>query len=320
VRILFCGTPDFASTILEALLASRHEVVGALSQPSRPQGRGLAPQDPPVAMLCREAGLPVFQTRRLHAPETLERLRALKPDLILTAAFGRILKPALLSLPPLGCWNVHASLLPRHRGASPVTASLLAGDLWTGVTIFRMDEGVDTGPVLLQEMTPTGPEETAGELTDRLARLGGRLAVEACNLRERGELPERPQPPWGATYAPMLSKEDGRIPWGRPADQIERLVRAVTPWPGAYTFLEGKRLRIHRAQPLHLLEVQDPSRSDAAAAPGTIVSAGGGIGVACRPGLLMLREVQSEGRKRQEAGEWLRGSPVAIGARLEPQA
>jgi methionyl-tRNA formyltransferase len=318
VRILFCGTPDFAALALEALLASLHQVVGVVSQPSRPQGRGLRPEDPPAVVRAREAGVPVFQTQRLHAPSTLEELKALTPELIVTAAFGRILKAPLLNLPPRGCWNVHASLLPRHRGASPVTAALLAGDAWTGVTVFKLDEGVDTGPVLLQEMTPIGPEETAGELTDRLARLGGRLLVEALDLEEQGRLIPRAQPPWGATVSPILTKEDGRIPWDRPADQIHRLVRAVSPWPGAYTFLGGKRLRIHRLRPLHLLEVPDPADPARPAPPGTIVPAAGGIGVACRPGLALLCEVQSEGKRRQEVKEWLRGNRADIGQRLDP--
>jgi methionyl-tRNA formyltransferase len=318
VRILFCGTPDFAALVLEALLSGLHQVVGVVSQPSRPQGRGLHLEDPPAVLRAREAGVPVIQTKRLHAPETLDGIRSLAPELIVTAAFGRILKEPLLALPARGCWNVHASLLPRHRGASPVTAALLAGDAWTGVTIFRLDQGVDTGPVLLQEMTPIGPDETAGELTDRLARLGGRLVSAALDLEEQGRLRAQPQPEWGASYAPILSKEDGRIAWNRPADQIHRLVRAVSPWPGAYTFLGGKRLRVHRLRPLHLCRVPDPLDPEKPAAPGTIVPAAGGIGIACAPGLALLCEVQSEGKKRQEALEWLRGNRAEPGARLDP--
>ena len=233
--------------------------------------------------------------------------------MLVTAAFGRILRPALLQLPPRGCWNVHASLLPRHRGAAPVSATLFAGDRWTGITLFRMDEGLDTGPILLQEMTPIEPAETAGELTDRLARMGGRLALAALDLEERGALPARPQPVWGASYAPMLEKEDGRIRWNRPAEQVERAVRAVTPWPGAFTFVQGKRLRVFRARVVDQLDRPG-------AAPGTMVPAADGIGVTCLPGLVILREVQSEGKKRQEASEWLRGNRLPDGARLDPPA
>ncbi len=325
MRVLFCGTPDFAARVLEALLAGPHPVVGVVSQPSRPQGRGLRTEDPSAVRLAREQGIPVFQTKKLHAPETLEAFRALQPELIVTAAFGRILRPALLELPPRGCWNVHASLLPRHRGASPVTAAILAGDCWSGITLFRMDEGLDTGPILEQEMTPIGAEETAGELADRLAELGGRMLLRALDAEERGELFPRPQPPVGASYAPILSKDDGWIRWDRPADQVERFVRAVTPWPGATAMLEGKRLRIHRLRPIHRASVPDPSDPSREAVPGTLVTAvsagsGAGIGVACLPGLVLLEEVQAEGRKRQDAAEWHRGSRVAPGARFESRA
>jgi methionyl-tRNA formyltransferase len=319
VRVLFCGTPDFAAAVLGALLESAHPVVGVVSQPGRPQGRGLQMEDPPAARLARAAGLPLFQPERLHSSETLGAFRGLEPDVLVTAAFGRILRPALLDLPPRGCWNVHASLLPRHRGASPVTAALLAGDAWTGVTLFRMDPGLDTGPMLLQEMTPIGPAEDSGELTDRLARVGGRLVVEALDREERGLLPAQPQPAWGSSYAPILRKEDGRIIWDRPVEQVDRLVRAVTPWPGAFTFLDNRRLRVHRVTPVHRLELRDGEGR--AVTPGTIVplpSGWTGIGVACRPGLIALREVQSEGRKRQEAREWMRGNQAPPGLRLDP--
>ncbi len=336
MRILFCGTPDFAAVVLDALLEGPHLVVGVVSQPSRPQGRGLKTEDPPAVERARAAGIPVFQTQRLHAAETLDAFRALEPELIVTAAFGRILRPSLLELAAHGSWNVHASLLPRHRGASPITAALLAGDAWTGVTLFRMDEGLDTGPILAQEMTPIGPEETAGDLTARLARLGGTLLRAALDREQEGSLRPVPQPEWGATYAPVLSKEDGRIRWNRPADQIERLVRAVTPWPGAWTLLEGKRLRIHRLRAVHRMaapveaRTSLPADSDRspreaapapeAARPGTLVQVGEGIGVTCLPGLVLLEEVQVEGRKRQEAAEWLRGSRTAPGTRLDPPA
>ncbi len=316
MRILFFGTPDFAARVLEALLSppagaarARHEVVGVVSQPSRPGGRGLRVEDPAAARVAHAAGIPVFQPERLHAAETVASLRALTPDLCLTAAFGRLLRPPLLELAPRGCWNVHASLLPRHRGASPVCAAILAGDAWTGVTIFQLDTGLDTGPVLRQEMITIGPEETAGELTDRLARIGGRLAVEACDCAQRGELVGRPQAAWGATYASQVGKEDGRLEWNRPVEQVERAVRAYAPWPGAFTVAGGRRLLVHRARPWHRLAV-------AGADPGSLVRAPAGVGVVCNPGVLLLREVQGEGRKRQEATEWLRGSRLPEGARL----
>jgi methionyl-tRNA formyltransferase len=310
MRVLFLGTPEFAASVLEALLGSRHRVVGVVTQPPRPRGRGLRVADPPAAALARERGLEVLQPRKLHSSETLEAFARLEPDLIVTAAFGRILRRALLGLPPRGCWNVHASLLPRHRGAAPVTAALLEGDRWTGVTLFQLDEGMDTGPLLLQEMTPVGPEETAGQLTDRLARLGGRLLVEGLDRLEAGGLPAVPQPEWGVTHTRLLEKEDGRIRWNRPADQVDRQIRAVTPWPGAYTFAAGKRLVVHRARPVHLLPAGSP--------PGSVAASREEVRVACLPGALSLGEVQLEGKRRQSAAEWARGFRLGEPARFDP--
>jgi methionyl-tRNA formyltransferase len=312
MRVLFCGTPDFAATILAGIAGGRHPAVGLVSRAAKPQGRGLQVVDPPAVVLARSRGIPVFQTAKLHSEETIERFRALRPDLLVTAAFGRILRPPLLELAPRGAWNVHASLLPRHRGASPVAASILCGDAWTGITIFRLDEGVDTGPMLSQEMTAIGPEETAGELTDRLARLGARMLAEALDREEAGSLPARPQPAWGATYAPLLGKDDGRIDWNRPVEQVERQVRALTPWPGAFTFAAGKRLRVHQARPVHRLDLA------ATGSPaGAIVPFPGAVGVVCNPGLIELLEVQAEGRARQGAADWLRGSRLAADAVLD---
>lgn len=311
MRLLFCGTPDFAAVILGAVAGGPHEVAGLVSRPAQPRGRGLALEDPPAVAVARAAGIPVFQEPKLHAPETLDRLRALGPDLIVTAAFGRILRRSLLDLAPRGAWNVHASLLPRHRGASPVAASILCGDAWTGVTLFRLDEGVDTGPILDQVMVPVGPEETGGTLTECLARLGGELLRQALDREERGELHPRPQPAWGATYAPRLTKEDGRIDWNRPVEQVERVIRALTPWPGAFTFVEGKRLRVHRARPVHRMPA-----TAAEAEAGTLRPHGSGVAVACNPGLLELDEVQLEGRARQEAAAWWRGARLPAGTRV----
>jgi methionyl-tRNA formyltransferase len=320
MRVLFFGTPDFAARVLEAVLPPpggnarvRHEVVALVSQPSRPQGRGLGVEDPAAVQVARAAGIPVLQPAKLHAPETLESFRTLAPDLCVTAAFGRILRPGLLELAPRGCWNVHASLLPRHRGASPVSAAILAGDAWTGITIFRLDAGLDTGPTLLQEMTPIGTSETAGELTGRLAEIGGRALVRTLDLEEHGLLAAEPQPRWGVTYAPLVEKEDGLLDWNRPVEQVERAIRAFSPWPGAFTFAGGRRLRMHRARPWHRLAVPG-------AEPGAMVPAPEGIGVVCNPGVLLVLELQAEGRKRQEATEWLRGSRLPAGARFSASA
>jgi methionyl-tRNA formyltransferase len=331
VRLIFCGTPEFAAIQLRALLAGPHEVAVVISRPPQRKGRGLQEEDPPVVLVAREAGLPVRQPVKLHAPDFLEELRSFGADLLITAAFGRILRPSLLSLPPRGCWNVHASLLPRHRGASPISAAILAGDLWTGVTLFRLDEGLDTGPMLWQEMTPIGPAETTGTLSARLAEMGGGLLRRALDLEARGENTLRPQPPWGATYAPLLAKEDGIVPWNRPVEQVERMIRAVNPWPGAWSMALGKRLRIHRASPLHGLATPtipiapefgtEPRENrlnfaERTEEPGTVVWTPQGVGVTCGPGLLLLHEVQFEGGKRMEATTWFRGSRVPVGTRL----
>ena len=309
MRILFLGTPSFAAVILGHLLASRHEIVGVVTQPPRPRGRGLKLVDPPAAALAREREIPVFQRKALHSTRSLEELGELGAELFVTAAFGRILKPRLLALPSRGCWNVHTSLLPRHRGAAPATSAILAGDLWTGVSVFELDEGMDTGPLLRQRMTPIGATETAGELTDRLAEMGGELLVRTLDEAANGPLPSVPQPTWGASYARLLEKEDGRIAWNRPARLVDRQVRALTPWPGAFTFRNGKRIRVHQLEPVHEIAQS--------AAPGTVLSLEGGVVVATLPGAVRIIEVQQEGKKRQPAPEWCRGARLECGEQFD---
>ncbi|MCA9726413.1 MAG: methionyl-tRNA formyltransferase [Candidatus Eisenbacteria bacterium] len=308
LRVLFLGTPDFAATVLSSLLESKHEVVGVMTQPPRPTGRGLQLSDPPAARLARAHGVPVFQPEKIHRPESLDALRAVDPEIIVTAAFGRILRKSLLQLPPRGCWNVHTSLLPRHRGAAPVPAAILAGDSWTGVTLFELDAGMDTGPLLAQRVTPIGSEETAGALTGRLAQLGGELLVESLTAEERASLPRLPQPEDGATYTRMLAKEDGRVPWNRPAEQVDRWIRAVTPWPGAFSFVLGRRVIVHRAEVLHTMPL--------GIAPGTVVATQAGIDVACLPGAVRLTSVQQEGKRSQPADAWARGARLGPGSVL----
>lgn len=305
MRVLFLGTPEFAATILGRLLESRHEVVGVVTQPPRQAGRGLGTSDPPAARLARERGIPVFQPENLYDAEVLAQLVALAPDLGVTAAFGRILKKSLLELPAKGIWNVHTSLLPRHRGAAPVPAAILAGDRQTGVTLFQLDRGMDTGALLLQSMTAIGPKETAGALTMRLAALGGDLLVEGIDREDREPLLRRPQPVDGVSYAPPLEKEDGRIDWRRPAEQIDRWIRAVMPWPGAFTYFGPARVAILEGEPLHEM----PSE----VAPGTVVAIRNGLEIACLPGVLRLQTVQQEGRKAQPADVWARGARIAVG-------
>ena len=306
MRVLFFGTPDFARIVLSHLLESPHEIVGCVTQPPRPSGRGLTLVDPPAARFAMEHKIPVFQPEKLHSAGSLAAFAELRADLFVSAAFGRLLRPKLLALPARGCWNVHTSLLPRHRGAAPATSALLAGDAWTGVSIFELDEGMDTGPLLLQAMTPIGAGETAGELTTRLAELGGCTLVEAISREESAPLPRRPQPEALASYSRLLTKDDGQILWNRPATQVDRQIRAVTPWPGAFSFLEGRRVRIHRALPLHEIPEQVP--------PGTVVDTARGVDVACGLGAIRLQELQTEGKTRQTAEEWVRGVRLERGA------
>ncbi|MBD3160562.1 MAG: methionyl-tRNA formyltransferase, partial [Candidatus Eisenbacteria bacterium] len=265
MRILFFGTPGFAVPALERLLEGPDTVAGVVSQPDRPSGRGLRTEPTPVARRAREAGVPLLQPEKLRAAGTLEELRALRPDLIVTCAFGRILRPSLLELPVHGCLNIHASLLPRHRGAAPVVRSILDGDLWSGITIFRLDEGMDTGPMLLQRMERILPDDTTGSLTDRLALLGGTAIREACDRIREGSATFVPQEEHGATYAPRLRKEEGELSWSRPADQIERFLRAMDPWPGCRTRHAGRPLRVAAVEPLDRIPLEEP--------PGTILSA-----------------------------------------------
>lgn len=245
-RIVFMGSPDFAVPALEAL-ARRYPVVGVVTQPDRPAGRGGTVRLPAVKRAALRLGLPVIQPEKLRQPEAMEQLRAWSPDVIVVAAFGQILRPAVLDLPPFGCLNVHGSLLPRWRGAAPVQAAILAGDAETGITIMKMDAGVDTGPILSQRALPIAADETGGSLFVKMSALGAELLLETLPRYLSGELVPQPQPEGGATYAPMLKKEDGLLDFNQPAAALERRVRAMNPWPGAYFEWAGGILKVHKA-------------------------------------------------------------------------
>jgi len=306
-RIVFMGTPAFACPILDALLARPDPIVGVVCQPDRPRGRGLGVSAPAVKALAAEHGLPVLQPERVRDAAFLDALRGLAPDLIVVAAYGRILPRAVLDLPPRGCINVHASLLPRHRGAAPVTWTILAGDTTTGVTIMAMNEEMDAGDILLQRETQVRPDDTGGTLLDRLARLGADAIGEAIDGLEAGTLRPIPQPATGVTFAPRIEREHGRIDWSRPAVELERQVRALAPTPSAFTTLGGHLLKVHRAE-------VGPAR---AVDPGRVVTTGpGGIVVATGSGALRLLEVQLEGRRRLSAAEFLAGRGIAPGTCL----
>ena len=245
-RIVFMGSPDFSVPALNAL-AARYPLTGVVTQPDRPSGRGRTLRPPAVKEAALRLGIPVIQPEKLRLPEAMAQLQNWSPDLIVVAAFGQILRPAVLDLPPLGCINVHGSLLPRWRGAAPIQAAILAGDQETGITIMKMDPGVDTGPMLSQRAIPLAPDETAGSLFGKMSALGAELLLETLPRYLGGELAPQPQPEEGVTLAPMLKKEDGRLDFTQSAGALERRVRAMDPWPGAFFDWQGQPLKIHKA-------------------------------------------------------------------------
>ncbi len=305
-RIVFMGTPDFAVPALETL-AQDYQVAGVVTQPDRPAGRGRRLVAPPVKEAAQALAVEVFQPPTLRSPEAVERLVAWRPDLVVVAAFGQILRPEVLAIPPHGCLNVHASLLPRYRGAAPIPAAILAGDERTGVTIMRMDEGLDTGPMLAQADWPIGPEDTTGSLTAALARLGVVLLLEVLPGWLAGAITPRPQDESQATYCRTLRKEDGLLDWAQPAAHLDRQVRACDPWPGAYTAWAGQRLKILRARPL---------TAAAPAEPGRVVDLAPGTGVITGEGVLELLVVQLEGKSAMDVHAFSQGRRDFAGSLL----
>jgi len=307
-RILFFGTPDFAVPALAALVDAGRAPVRVVAQPSRPAGRGNRLQDPPVAAWAREHGLEVMQPERVRDPAFLESAAALSPDLAVVVAFGQIFPRALLDLPRHGCVNLHASLLPRWRGASPIQAAVAAGDTRTGVTTMLMAEGLDSGPILLQEELEIGPDETAGALSRRLAEMGGRLIVETIERLERGGLEPRPQPAAGVTFAPKLARDSGRADWRLAAREIHDRLRAYTPWPGLTAELRGAPVKILAAEPL---AEEHPGE----AAPGAILGLRGGrLAVACGGGTVLgLAELQRPGKRALRAADFVNGERPRAG-------
>jgi len=306
-RSVFMGTPAFAVPSLEAL-AECTELVGVVTRPDQPRGRGLASEPSPVAAAATARGIPLLRPATLRDPETRAVLAGWRPDLLVVAAYGRILPASLLALPTVAPINVHASLLPRHRGAGPIAAALLAGDRQTGITIMLMAEELDAGDVLLQHALEIGSEDTTGTLTERLAALGGVALRDAVRRLGAGGLDAVPQDPSAVTYAPRLTKADGRIAWSEPAELIARKVRAFAPWPSAFTRLEGRTLKVLSAR---------PAGEPAAASPGTITALGETIRVATGDGALDLLVVQSEGKRALAAKAFVAGARLAAGTRFD---
>lgn len=307
---VFFGTPAFAVPALEALLSSRHRVLAVVTQPDRPSGRGRRLAEPPVKAAARRAGLPVWQPERLKDETWLDAFRALGADIGVVVAYGKILPQGLLDIPRFGFVNVHASLLPRYRGASPIQHAVMNGDRETGVCVMRVVLALDAGPVLAVRRRPIGPDETAADVERDLAVMGAALLVETLDAIEAGTVREEPQDEREATYAPRLTKEDGLIDWTQPAPRLHDFVRGLHPWPLAWTWLDGARITVLRGRPA-------PDVPPAGAPPGTIIEAGRRLVVACGGGTAFeLIELLPEGRRPMSARAFLAGHPLAAGHRV----
>ncbi|GAW91424.1 methionyl-tRNA formyltransferase [Calderihabitans maritimus] len=309
MRVVFMGTPDFAVPSLQALQESKHEIVGVVTQPDRPRGRGRKLAAQPVKELALKYKLPVIQPEKVGSEETIETLKQWNPQLIVVVAFGQILPLKVLQLPPAGCINVHASLLPKYRGAAPIHRAIINGEKETGITTMFMDEGLDTGDIILQEAIPIPAQATAGEIHDRLATLGAEVLLRSITLIEEGRAPRIPQDESQATYAPPLTRRDELIDWHRRAEEIVNQVRGMNPWPGAYTtFRDNEILKIWRA------EVIERPSGRRKVIPGQLIGIEerGFIVATGHDGSVMVTEVQRRGKKKMPAADFLRG------CRMEP--
>ncbi|OAG27752.1 methionyl-tRNA formyltransferase [Thermodesulfatator autotrophicus] len=308
LRIVFMGTPAFAVPILKALLSREDEVIAVVTQPDKPAGRGKKLTPPPVKLVAQEAGVPVLQPVKIKSPDFLEKLRELSPDVIVVAAYGKILPKEVLEIPRFGCINVHASLLPKFRGAAPINWAIIAGEKETGITIMQMDEGMDTGDILLMEKIPILPQDTAGTLHDRLAQLGAKLINEALDKLKKGELVPQKQPEEGVSYAPILRKEDGLIDFNRPAKELTNLIRGLDPWPTAYAYFRGRLVKFFSPE-------ADEQKEGP---PGEILGTSEGkLLIGTGKGLLKVGELQLEGKKRITAEEFWRGYRPKPGEKFE---
>jgi len=316
MRLVLMGSPAFALPTLEALLATGHELVAVVTQPDRPAGRGRAPQAPAVKVAALEHGLRLLQPENVSAPDSVEALRALEPDVFVVAAYGQILRQRLLDVPKQGSLNVHASLLPRHRGAAPVAAAILAGDSVTGVSIMEVVRALDAGPVVARYEEPILPYDTTGTLEERLAAGGARLLAEVLDAWAAGDLPARPQDEGLVSYAPQIKRDDARLDWSLPAIDLWRRVRAFNPWPVAFSSAGGEELRIWESYPLE---------GDSGLPPGTVLPveelppearSEASFSVQCGAGRLAVLRAQRPGKRALGGSELLRGLPRLVGSRL----
>ena len=311
MNVVFMGTPDFAVGTLEALIAAGHSIRLVVTQPDKARGRGNKVSYSPVKEAALKHGLPVFQPKRIRDPEAVDRLRDCTADVIVVVAFGQILPQEILDLPKYGCVNVHASLLPKYRGAAPIQWSVIHGDAYTGVTTMQMDAGMDTGDMLLKEQIRLDPQETGGSLFDRLSGVGAALCVKTLAGLAEGSITPTPQDESQATYTRMIQKSDGRIDFTEPARRIECLIRGMNPWPSAFTRLHGRTLKIWSAQ------VTDPDALPNGRSPGEVLALEkDGFTVMTGQGILKVTEVQAEGKKRMDAGAFLRGYSLQAGEKL----
>ena len=303
-NVVFMGTPDFAVPALR-MLHQHHHVLGVVTQPDRPAGRNRQMQMSPVKQLALEAGVPVFQPEKIRRQDAIEELKQWSADVYVVAAFGQILPQTVLDIPTHGSINIHASLLPRWRGAAPIQAAIRAGDAVTGITIMKMDAGLDTGPMLLQRVLPIGQDDTGQTMHDKLAELGGILLLETLPGYLNGEIQPQPQDDAQATFAPRIQKEEGAIDWSLPAAVIERTVRAFTPWPGTYTFWNGKQLKIHGG-----------CVSEGSAKPGRVIDSQGRIAIGTGDGLFLPTRVQLAGKSAVGIDDFARGYGNFVGSTL----
>lgn len=307
MRIVFMGTPDFAAGALKALLEAGHEVTAVVTQPDKPKGRSGEPVCTPVKICAQEAGIPVMQPRRIKNPEAVAELKDYPADIYIVAAFGQILSREILDIPGLGCLNIHASLLPKYRGASPIQHVIIDGEKETGITIQQMNEGIDTGDMLYKKRIPIAEDDNYETLHDKLTALGGEAITEALALLEQGKLIPEKQDDTLSCYAPLIEKEFGRIDFTKSAAELDRLIRGVTPWPSAFTSYRGRQLKIWRAEPIMQADPLSPE-------PGEIVKVEkGAVTVAAGEGALRILELQLEGKKRMAAQDFLRGVKMQPG-------